>query len=330
MPAPRPDHCLNCGKRPLDSAFCPDCGQENVSFAVPLPILLRDVGEEFAKWDGRLFRTLGLLLFKPGVLTREYAAGRRARYVSPFRLFFVATALFVALISLHPLPKMNTTDLADQVAKESRENAPPPPPPAPGTTARRGGEREKVGPVVFNKPIFPASLTVDGERIRQGRYLRAYTVWQKDPKNAERDGPRRQALIRQVLKMLDNPAAFLGELRQSIGKMTFFLLPVYALWVSLLFRGARRYYVEHLVFAVNQHTFLFLLGSVIDLAARRWEGAALSLILLYWVYEFIALRTVYRQGVGLTLFKQFVLNQLYGLALIIGFMIAVVVMLALL
>src|SRR5690606_20936583 len=39
-------------------------------------------------------RTLWPLLAKPGYLTLEYLAGRRVRYVSPFRLFF-----FIAIVT---------------------------------------------------------------------------------------------------------------------------------------------------------------------------------------------------------------------------------------
>ncbi|MDX1440544.1 MAG: DUF3667 domain-containing protein, partial [Rubricoccaceae bacterium] len=57
--------------------------------------------------DGRLWRTLGLLLFRPGRLTHEYIAGRRIRYIRPLRIYFSATILFFFLISvLDPAERM--------------------------------------------------------------------------------------------------------------------------------------------------------------------------------------------------------------------------------
>ncbi|MCW5579914.1 MAG: DUF3667 domain-containing protein [Luteimonas sp.] len=55
--------------------------------------LVGDVLDSVFEWDGRLPRTIAPLLLKPGYLTREYLAGHRVRYVSPFRLFFFLAVL---------------------------------------------------------------------------------------------------------------------------------------------------------------------------------------------------------------------------------------------
>lgn len=88
-----PSSCLNCGK-PIDSAFCPDCGQENTPTAASLRSLLADAWEEVFKLDAKIFRSINLLLLKPGQLTNEYLAGRRVRYVTPFKLYFFTSFLF--------------------------------------------------------------------------------------------------------------------------------------------------------------------------------------------------------------------------------------------
>ena len=50
--------------------------------------------EDLTHADSRLWRTLAALLFKPGHLTREFLAGRRARYLPPVRLYLVLSVLF--------------------------------------------------------------------------------------------------------------------------------------------------------------------------------------------------------------------------------------------
>lgn len=90
---PRTTHCLNCG-RAVEENFCPACGQENTDHTVGVSLLLRDLIEEFLKLDSRIFKTLLSLLFRPGFLTNEYIAGRRVRYIAPFKLFLFASALF--------------------------------------------------------------------------------------------------------------------------------------------------------------------------------------------------------------------------------------------
>ena len=60
--------------------------------------------------DSRLWRTLRALLFRPGYLSQQFLAGRRARYLSPFRLYFVLSVLFFLMVSIthiHPTPPVN-------------------------------------------------------------------------------------------------------------------------------------------------------------------------------------------------------------------------------
>ena len=98
----RVGHCANCGA-PVDGAFCARCGQET---AIELPTarqFLRDAAGRYVALDGRLWRTLAALCARPGLLTREYLAGRRRRYVRPGRLFLVLSlALFAVLRPARP------------------------------------------------------------------------------------------------------------------------------------------------------------------------------------------------------------------------------------
>jgi hypothetical protein len=95
---PLPNTCLNCGVQ-VDLNFCPNCGQEHTTMIVPIGHLLRDVVDEFILLDSKLLRTLKLLILRPGFLTNEYVAGRRIRYVSPFRLYFVISAIYFLAFS---------------------------------------------------------------------------------------------------------------------------------------------------------------------------------------------------------------------------------------
>src|SRR5579871_3590462 len=91
-----PCTCPNCGER-VDQNYCPNCGQEHTTTIMPVGHLLRDIVDEFILLDSKLLRTLSPLLTKPGFLTNEYIAGRRVRYVSPFRLYFIVSAVFFSI-----------------------------------------------------------------------------------------------------------------------------------------------------------------------------------------------------------------------------------------
>ncbi|MDH5834286.1 DUF3667 domain-containing protein [Luteimonas kalidii] len=85
--------CANCGT-PLLGEHCYACGQPVKGLVRHFSSLVGDVLDSVFEWDSRTPRTLWPLLVRPGYLSLEYFAGRRIRYVSPFRLFF-----FLAIVT---------------------------------------------------------------------------------------------------------------------------------------------------------------------------------------------------------------------------------------
>lgn len=96
---PEHTHCANCGAE-LEGPFCHQCGQSTRDMLKHLPALTADMAEAFFGLDGRLMHTLPALYFKPGFLAREYFAGRRVRYIPPFKLMFFMSVLAFLLIHL--------------------------------------------------------------------------------------------------------------------------------------------------------------------------------------------------------------------------------------
>lgn len=97
---PRP-HCQNCDA-PLDGPYCAACGQRHDPHLHSLGHFIAEAAENLTHADSRLWRTLWALVAKPGLLTREFLVGRRARYLPPFRLYLVVTLLFFVLVALLP------------------------------------------------------------------------------------------------------------------------------------------------------------------------------------------------------------------------------------
>jgi len=91
MPAAAPQWaqkiCANCGA-PMHGPYCYACGQPEKGMIRQLASVMHDVLDTVFNIDSRVFRSLLPLYFRPGYLTLEYFAGRRVRYVTPFRLFF--------------------------------------------------------------------------------------------------------------------------------------------------------------------------------------------------------------------------------------------------
>lgn len=98
--------CANCNAV-LSGPYCAQCGQHAHISARTLHDLLHEAWHLLTHLDARLLSTLAILMRKPGQLTQQYFAGHRARYVTPFQLYFVISLAFFGLTSLsshlHPV-----------------------------------------------------------------------------------------------------------------------------------------------------------------------------------------------------------------------------------
>ena len=91
--------CLNCAT-PIIGPYCHTCGQKDEPRVQPIRALVVESIAEILSLDGRLWRTLRLLLSRPGFLTNEYIAGRRSTYVGPFRLYLLVSVVYFLVLAL--------------------------------------------------------------------------------------------------------------------------------------------------------------------------------------------------------------------------------------
>jgi hypothetical protein len=254
--------CRNCGAL-ASGAYCPECGQETQLRLPTLREFLREAAGRYVALDGRFWRTLIALSFRPGLLTREYFAGRRRRYVRPARLFLVLSiGLFALLRFTGEPPKLVDKD----AAKPERNDI----------TLFNTDDPDGAG-LLFD-PEFNLRMYVDA-----GPWLdpvrRQIDVFNRLP---------RQAKVDQI---------FAGVLRYGPYAM-FALLPLFALLVKLAYVGrARRYparprrYTAHLVFGAHNHAFLFLVLALIALVPFGTVRDALAIWAM--VYLLRSMKNVY-------------------------------------
>jgi hypothetical protein len=96
-----PAPCTNCG-RLLAGAFCGSCGQKVSPSNPSILDFVHELAHELLHVDGKIFRSVRLLVTAPGELTRELFKGRRVRYVSPIRIYLVFSVLYFAAAALTP------------------------------------------------------------------------------------------------------------------------------------------------------------------------------------------------------------------------------------
>lgn len=318
-----PRTCPNCGTR-LTGRFCATCGQEDHSLKVPLYRLVLDFLSDQFQFDSRIGRTLGLLLFRPGKLTRNYLAGQRQRYIPPIRLYLFISIIFFLAVGLLPVNLRNAVNVTGHGAAT-----------APAAVSRLSAAMATVTKGMARK-LPPAAATDLGSRIKRRMAESAKTG---APAARTAMSAINRWFVSRIRVVKARPKAFWRQFKGNLPKVLFFLIPLFALLLKLLYLLRKRYYSEHLVFALHYHSVLFLnLLLVVALAALSriapgvlagiagWAGAALGV----WsvIYLVPAMKTVYGHGWWGAIWRSSILWFVYFYALVFGTVGAVMVTLA--
>jgi len=304
--APRPESCLNCGfGLAPEHNYCANCGQDAATSRVAVGDLLREAWAEFMQVDSKLVRTLSRLLFRPGFLTREYLAGKRIRYISPFKMYLVVAALFFALAAW---VGANTVDKAKLPLDSS-------------TSSKGHGAHHpdgdhinvKMGNGDINLTQLPESIAV-------------YERSQKALPPEKRDDTTRRFVLERAIRIRslwrDDKQQLVSSIIGYFPTTMFFLLPLYALLLRLLYVRSPLLFVEHLIFALHIHTMFFIVCGIgmlltlppvaLFLSQYHLDTPLLAGIWLYFLfYSIVAARRVYEQGIAKTLFKGWLLITTY-------------------
>ena len=256
--------CRNCGAL-LEGKYCHRCGQKRIDHhEFALKHFFGHLLHEITHLDSnKIFKTIWALLFRPGLLTEEYVAGRKGRYINPIRIYLTISAIYF-LFAWGPLLAARSSDMRMNAAN----------PRFVATAARKGLE-----PAVF-----------------------AEKVMQKAEKYS--------AILRFASVLLSG------------------------LFLSVLYFGMKKYYVEHLIFSLHYYSFDFLYKAFMAVpfvvaTALGYKLPAMVLNIFYpvaFIYLLFALRRVYKESWTRTGIKAVVLfaceTALFMLVMMAGFIIA--------
>ncbi|PZR78787.1 MAG: hypothetical protein DLM52_02365 [Chthoniobacterales bacterium] len=104
---------------------------------------------------------------------------------------------------------------------------------------------------------------------------------------------------------------FVETLRSNVPTMMLCCIPVFAFILKVLYLRQRRFYVEHLIYALHIHTFAYVavvVTTLLAMGAARWlpgaRGWIIGLLATAAVVQiFLSIRRVYRQGWVFSTFK---------------------------
>ncbi|HYL70008.1 MAG TPA: DUF3667 domain-containing protein [Candidatus Dormibacteraeota bacterium] len=286
-PAAAVPRCDNCGAS-VSGRYCGDCGQRLEPPVHKLSHFIKVAAEDVTHADSRLWRTLWALLFKPGYLTHEFLAGRRARYLPPVRLYLVLSVVFFVWFS--------ATNQTMTVVKVEA-------PTSPASGAAPAPARHEYGPLAATEP---------GESPQQ----RAERVCP----DLTPQGPWQDLILHRVthacrLVVLDSGRSVRDAFLHNLPHAMFLFLPLLAALMMLMYWRPRHYYVEHLLLFVHNHAFGFLLlliaAGVSALLPWAAPGIRFALCLYIPWYVYRSMRVVYGQGRWLTIAKLLPLSFFY-------------------
>jgi hypothetical protein len=265
--------CRNCGT-PYRGNFCPHCGQESATGAPTAWGFIYEFLTRNVFDGGKIWHTLWFLLRHPGGLTLEFLQGRRERYVRPVRLYFGVSILYFLLLSLQG------DLLSDQIrAKPAQVKSAAAASPAQASNNYRPLE------------LLARYMADDGRFAKVKHTIMRYAPLSDDERN---------------------PILWAGILKQA-GKAMFFLVPVFALLLKLLFWRKNLPFGAHFLFTLHFHSVAFLVLFARMLSMSRpipWQVQDLLLLPL-WLYLLLALRSVYRLSWPGTLWRIGLLTPLY-------------------
>ena len=268
--------CRNCGAF-LAGEFCQACGQKRfVESDRRFGHLFHQFLASATDLDGRFWRTIRALAFQPGLLSREYFDGRRARWISPVSLFLAVSVVYFVAPSLGG---DLTLQFNQQVSGQVRQLA--------------------LGP---DESLTAQQLASTGQW-----YSPATARWIEKRVRQRDDAARAASAGASGYSYRDYRLAYDAKANDVSKALVILHVPVAALALILMFARQRRYYAEHFVFALHYLSFWMLalqvvlqLNNLLNLlpAALRPPDAAYDWLMrtLLPAYAVLAVRRAYSTG----------------------------------
>lgn len=292
--------CRSCGAA-VSGKYCSNCAEPVHPHPPSLGEFVHEFVGHYLALEGKLVRTLGSLLRRPGELTAEFMRGRRVPFVEPLRLYLTMSLVFFALMKLCgiALPQLSLEDNRTvRVLYEKR---------VPQASAPKG----------YATLSGSSTLTFISESEDDESDIKAAMSW------LTRLNPDWESNLAHfsALPSEEKTRRLNQGIRTNLPYMLILALPLFALYMKLAYAGSGQRYAAHLVFALHVNAFAFLLASLmatmpgsplwLAVAGYRgyfsfisvWDAVQLLPLLAMLAYLPLAMQRVYGGHVAATILR---------------------------
>ena len=306
---------LNCNTQ-VAGRYCQHCGQENVEVKESVWHLIMHFIEDLTHFDGKLWKTLKLLLLKPASLTKYYMDGKRATYLHPIRMYLFVSAVFLFFIftgesnNSESFKKEVNAKVAAQVPKQKLDSA----------QKKIKDFKFQIGKDTFNY-----------------KSLEVYEADQNKLPVTKRANWLVDKLVKQQIHLsqkykgdeIEIGKAVVEQFKHYFSRILYISLPIFAFFVWILYRrNKEHFFVDHLIFSIHLYCAFFIILFVVKIIDDVYElfmhksftllDSLVAFILFFYLYK--SLRNHFHQSRSKTILKFLILNIL-TLVLMSGLMV---------
>ena len=339
--------CLNCG-HPLEltDKFCSNCSQINSTKQLSINDFFQEFLSSIFTYDSRLRYTIKDLLFKPGVITRNYVAGQRLKYANPFRFYLSISIIYFILQSFSTGSDSSNIDLNintpdnTEIVSENLDSA----------LVNKDNYfdsksfNKELDSIIKNK-VTSTEITIKNDTIVTylseadldtiqwtNRIVERFFLYREFYNNTKIKNPVKAldslkhpinrlnkwvySKNETIDRVVENPENFFNFLLKKVPFFLFFFAPLYSFFFWIMYSMKKYNYMEHLIFIFHIFSFVFLSGAIAYFPDYFFLGdeGYISFFILIFIgpfYFYKALRNFYKQSRILTLFKFTLLNFIF-------------------
>ena len=343
--------CLNCG-HPLDNSdkYCPNCSQANSTKKLTLKDFFEEFFSSIISYDSKLLRTLTALLLRPGKITADYILGKRMSYTNPFRFLLSLAIIYFLLIGLSG--NFDQLNRYGTNAKELPINFG-------GSMVeeydfgKNEADKEEVmaqldslnfNGLITEKIKMRDSIIMDNPKKQLeaadkkpffGSLFRKQEIFttliEKDTFYLFEEAKTKYGIedtwhnnlsfntAQSLIRVKRQPGAYISSVFSKLPFTTFFFLPVFSLFIWLVYIRKKYTYTDHLIFSFHNQSLFFILLIISYLIDTVFGiDSSAIFILVFCIYLYKAMRNFYKQGRFKTIVKYIFLNTIFVILAGIG------------